>query len=154
MKIFRIEREKYAADLLSGRGASLAGGRWNRVHTPAVYCAESRALSILEMLVHLRRINLLPEDRMIFTLMVPEDKIVRVDGSDLPDGWNRIPESSITTKDLFQDLCVTPDRLAMMVPSVVVPEETNLVLNPACSFFKDHVQVLSQDRLSLDKRLL
>lgn len=153
MKIYRIERDKYAADVLSGRGASIAGGRWNRVQTPAVYCAESRALTILEMLVHLRKINLFPEDRLIFTLVIPDDQILRVEGSDLPDGWNRIPESSMSAKDLFQDLCVTPDRLAMMVPSVVVPQEANLVLNPACSFFKDFVQVVNQVQLSLDKRL-
>ena len=154
MHIYRIERDKYASDVLSGRGAAVAGARWNHIQTPAVYCADSRALAILEILVHLRKVTLIPHDRFIFTMMVPDDQLLAVNTSDLPNGWNQIPESSSAAKDLFQDLCVKPDRLGLSVPSVVVPQERNLVLNPRCSFFRDVIQVLSQDRLSVDKRLL
>lgn len=64
MKVFRIDRKKYLDSTLSGIGASRATGfRWNSLNTRLVYTAESRALAILEVAVHLDLAEDLPKDR-------------------------------------------------------------------------------------------
>jgi RES domain-containing protein len=50
---FRIVNKKFAQAAFSGDGARQYGGCWNPVRFAAVYTAESRALAVLEILVHL-----------------------------------------------------------------------------------------------------
>src|SRR5215475_11096126 len=53
MRIWRISTARYEDTALSGIGASLVPGRWNKTGQPVVYCSSSLALATLEVLVHL-----------------------------------------------------------------------------------------------------
>ncbi|MBK7637232.1 MAG: RES family NAD+ phosphorylase [Saprospiraceae bacterium] len=75
MEVYRICRSKYSNDL-SGEGAKLYGGRWNRPGIAALYTSESRALALLELIVHFNSANALCLDYDFLALSIDETQIV------------------------------------------------------------------------------
>lgn len=149
MLVYRISSPKYAGDL-SGNGAKLYGGRWNEKGTPVVYFASSRAMAMMELLVHLR-----PEDLnreyAILVYEVPDDKIYKVDTELLPLDWKtdeRKPALAKWCKRFIDD----GEFLLMQVPSVLVEEESNYVLNPLHADAAK-VKLVSQRLFTFDHRL-
>lgn len=69
MRVFRLMREKYGIEL-SGKGAALSGNRWNSKGTELIYCADSRALAMAEVAVHLP-LSILPRDYVMFEIDIP-----------------------------------------------------------------------------------
>jgi RES domain-containing protein len=123
---WRLARAAYAD--LSGEGARRYGGRWNSPGRSAVYLSEDAALPVLEVLVHL---DLPPE-------LIPDDYVLmRVDLTPLAeDGGQWVEDGpadrldtthSRATGDAWLDSGRTP---VLRVPSVIVPESRNLLLNP------------------------
>lgn len=123
---YRIVQSRWAESALDGEGARKYGGRWNAPGLPAVYLAESRALAALEILVHAPREALRLEWRLI-EVDVPREWIE--DLGKPPLGWRDQPASDLAR-------CVGNAWLralrmpALRVPSVIVPEESVLLLNP------------------------
>ena len=120
----------YEAHDLSGKGAEKSGGRWNRVGIPVVYCSETRALACLETLVHLAR-HPLPLNRYLVKITVPAAawaSAITLDGSSLI-GWDAEPAGKASLDWGSTWLAGTASLLAR-VPSVVVPEEFNVLINP------------------------
>lgn len=121
----------YEADDLSGKGAEKSGGRWNRVGTPLLYCSATRALACLETLVHLAR-NPLPLNRYLVKITVPAAAwaaAAELDGASLV-GWDAEPAGKVSLE--WGTSWVTGGAsLLARVPSVVVPEEFNVLINPA-----------------------
>ena len=64
----------YSANDLSGEGAKASGGRWNSPGAAMVYCAENRALAILETFVHVDKRNIPPMNRYFVTIDLPDDE--------------------------------------------------------------------------------
>lgn len=149
MLLYRIARCQYAADL-SGTGARLYGGRWNSVGKPVVYTASSRSLAVLEVLVHLPP-TLLPSDYCMAVIEVPDD-IENIEVSQLPAGWNEFPEPA-QLKLLGDGFLNTNRHLLLRVPSVIIPQEHNYLLNPAHSLMQQ-VKVVTNNSFSFDERLL
>ena len=69
MEVFRLARKKYPI-VLSGKGASISGARWNSKGTEIIYCAQNRALAMAEVLVHLS-LATLPNDFVMLTIDIP-----------------------------------------------------------------------------------
>lgn len=120
----------YEADDMTGAGAELTGGRWNAKGTPVVYAAESRALACLETIVHLNAGGL-PLNRYLVEVAIPDDVWAareQLDATRLV-GWDARPPSrtSIAFGTEWARSLRTP---VLVVPSVVVPEETNILVNP------------------------
>lgn len=128
MIVFRLCRNRYANDL-SGKGAESSGGRWNSKGIPMVYTAESRALCLAETAVNLP-INYLTDDYRMVSILIPDNiKIIELKLNDLPADWQSYPHSLST--QLIGDLFVSKkESLIMKVPSVIVPEESNFLINP------------------------
>jgi RES domain-containing protein len=121
----------YEADDLSGKGAEKSGGRWNRAGTPLLYCSVTRALACLETLVHLAK-HPLPLNRYLVKITVPAAAwaaAVELDGSTLI-GWDAEPAGKASL-DWGTNWVTGGASLLARVPSVVVPEEFNLLINPA-----------------------
>lgn len=131
MKVFRIEREKYLKSTLSGIGASMTTGyRWNSLNTKLVYTAESRALATLEVAVHLDLNEDLPNDRFYVEIEIPDSlPILEVKIADLPDDWNAKPPTT-TTQVIGDDFVLQNEAAILKVPSSIVPQEFNYLINP------------------------
>jgi RES domain-containing protein len=150
MEVFRLARESRCRDL-SGYGAFLFGGRWNLPGLALLYTAEQRAMALLETLVHLP-VEDLPDDMYLMTLEVPNDitrEILTL--GDLPADWQRLsmPQPTATIGHAWLQ---AGRSLALQVPSVVVPQERNLLLNPAHPEFS-RVRLLDAQPFHFDERL-
>jgi len=129
IEVVRLTRAAYCADAaiaFSGEGASLAGGRWNPKGTRAVYGAAARSLAALEILVHIDRSNA-PTDYVFARAEIDESDIVSIDR--LPSDW-RSPTRSATTVAIGQRFLLERSALALAVPSVIIPQEFNYLINP------------------------
>jgi RES domain-containing protein len=125
---YRIVQEYWAARALDGEGARLYGGRWNSPGSAAVYLAESRALAALEILVHAQR-EALHLKWMVIELEIDDSMIDRVPFAKLPDNWRLQPTSH--QAQAFGSRWLRDARnLALMLPSVIIPEEFSILLNP------------------------
>ena len=121
----------FEADDLAGKGAELSGGRWNRIGTPLLYASTSRALACLETVVHLAR-QPLPLNRHLVRLSVPASAwaaAAEVDPAVLV-GWDAEPAAKASL-DWGTAWAAGADTLLARVPSVIVPEEFNVLINPA-----------------------
>jgi RES domain-containing protein len=120
----------YEAHDLSGKGAELSGGRWNRKGTALVYASVSRALACLETVVHLTQTPL-PLNRYLVEIKVPQavwDEAVEFDASQAM-GWDAEPAAKVSL-NWGTAWAKGSSTLLARVPSVVVEEEFNVLLNP------------------------
>lgn len=153
MRVFRIEREKYLDETLLGVGASVTdANRWNSANTFLVYTSESRALAILEISVHLDLSEDLPTDRYILEIDIPEKvPFYELDTRDLPKRWDSKPPS-LETQFIGDDFVRSNEAAVLKVPSAVIPEEFNFLINPAHPDSAS-IRVLSAKPLRFDQRL-
>lgn len=143
----------YMADDLSGEGARMTGGRWNRKGLPALYAADTRALACLETIVHLKAGGL-PLNRYLVRIDVPGDVWARAErhaAGTLPVGWDAKPHGKVSL-DFGSDWLARAGSCLLIVPSAIVPEEWNIVINPKHG---DHARLTARkERLWLyDPRL-
>lgn len=120
MIVHRLCKAVHAA--LDGEGARLWGGRWNTPGRPMVYTAASPSLAVLEVLVHLDLpADLIPDDLVLLAIEVPDDvALERID---------RIPTDDDGCRQAGDTFLSTGIALGLPVRSIVVPQETNLLLN-------------------------
>jgi len=128
IRAFRIVKPRWAPSAMDGEGARIAGGRWNPPGLPVVYLAETRALAALEMLVHLDRLaRQMP--LVIIEVEFPDSLINEVFPGDLPQDWN-LAVGADPLRRLGADWLRGMRTFAMRVPSAVIPEEANFLINP------------------------
>lgn len=149
MLLYRISKCIYIEDL-SGTGARLYGGRWNSVGKPMVYTASSRALAVLEVLVHLPP-ALIPADFCQATFEVPDDVQV-LDMAKLPPNWQEYPEPA-RLKTMGDAFLKAKKHLLLKVPSAVVEEEFNYLLNPVHPDITS-VKIVDVRPFTFDERLI
>ena len=125
---YRIVQAEWARSAMNGEGAWLHGGRWNPPGLHAVYLAESRALAALEIIVHAPR-EVWSLDWRVIEVEVPDELIQAVSIADLPAAWQALP-SSLTAQNFGAAWLRARKALAIRLPSVVMPEEYTLMLNP------------------------
>ena len=130
MKLYRIERRKYLKTTLTGIGASKSKGfRWNSENTRLVYTAETRALAMLEVSVHLDISEDLPNDRYFVEIEVPDDiPALEVELADLPEKWDSKPPLLIT-QIIGDDFVLNNEAAVLKVPSCIVHQEYNYLIN-------------------------
>lgn len=126
-----VDTPAYEAHDLSGKGAELTGGRWNRKGTPMLYTSASRALACLETIVHLEGSAVLPLNRYLVQILIPahcwRSRIVFDDAAHA--GWDAEPAGRVSI-DWGTDWAHLVRALVAEVPSAIVPEESNVLINP------------------------
>ena len=128
MRAFRIVKKRHVLTAFTGEGARAYGGRWNFPGIPMVYAAHTRALAALESLGHFggaeRRLEF-----VTFELEIPDRLAIQMAPADLPRDW-RNPEPSVSTQTLGSEWQRGGRSAALVVPSVHVPQESCVLLNP------------------------
>lgn len=150
MILYRIVNCNYASDL-SGMGAKLYGGRWNSEGKAMLYTASSRALAILEVLVHLQPL-IVPDNFCLTEIEVPDVKVATVDIDLLPDNWQDV-DPPLVLRDFSNAFLKKQEHLLMRVPSSIVPDEYNYLLNPLHPD-ADKVKLIKRLPFRFDQRLL
>jgi RES domain-containing protein len=128
-----VDTPAYTAEDMSGIGAKHSGGRWNEPGIAALYVAENRALACLETLAHLGSAGL-PLNRYLVRIKVP-DKIwqaAQCFDAAVPAhiGWDALPSGRVSIGAGTAWLKAGASAL-LLVPSAIVPEECNVLINPA-----------------------
>jgi RES domain-containing protein len=148
MKIYRIIPKKFASDL-SGTGAKLYGGRWNRIGVPLLYTSENLSLAVLENIVHVQNPAILPIFKAL-TIEIP-NSYQEYSVEDLPNNW--VSQNSFEALQILTDDFIKSGQyLAMKVPSATVEMEYNLLINPVHPLFKN-ISIIKQQDFSFDQRL-
>jgi len=151
MLVYRIAKKDVVKDL-TGTGAKLYGGRWNHRGTAVVYTSETRALAAVEFLVHVSLSNV-PRGLIITTIEIPDDIVPEeVPRASLPRGWRDYPPPR-QMADLGTRWAMANKSLLLRVPSAVVEQEYNILINPLHS---DMGKVVLQgvEKFEFDKRLV
>ena len=132
MTLWRIgaDTPDYEAHDTSGKGAEASGGRWNRIGTPMLYTSTSRALACLETIVHLAG-QTLPLNRYLVRVTIPlaSWKAATVVEPKKLVGWDAEPPGKASL-DWGTGWVAAKSTLLARVPSVIVPEEWNVLMNP------------------------
>jgi RES domain-containing protein len=127
MRLFRITKREFAEDL-SGQGAFLYGGRWNYKGRRMLYASENASLALLENLVHLQGFRILP-DLVLVEMEFEPTRTENLSVPDLPDDWRKNPGPD-ALKELGSDFLDDMKFPALVVPSVVMPRDNNVLINP------------------------
>ena len=128
ISVWRITKRKHARTAFSGGGARKYGGRWNSPGTAVVYTSETQSLAVLEMLVHLDGPYLLQE-YVLIGVEIEESSLQDVDPSRLPSNWKTDPGPPALRK-IGDEWVLAGSSVALRVPSILVPAERNVLLNP------------------------
>jgi RES domain-containing protein len=132
VRAYRIAKRKFAGsgvEMMSGRCALRYGGRWNSPGRAVVYASQSLSLATLEVAVHLVRADKLVSYRMI-VLLIPDAIILPVDRSALPADWNQIETQPGAVQHWGNAWFDGRLSAVLEVPSVVIPAESNYLINP------------------------
>jgi RES domain-containing protein len=157
IEAFRICKDPNPTNAFSGQGAKDWGGRWNSRGVAVVYTAAHRSLSILEVLVHVKGgagtgRGAISVPFYIYPIQFESALLEEFPISSLPAGWNSEPPTAASQSlgDAWASAARSP---VWAVPSVIVPEERNYILNPNHPHFPK-VQIGSPVVCSFDPRLL
>lgn len=149
MEVFRISRACFARKLQ----ASGYANRWNMDGQMVIYAASSRALATLELLVN--RSNIKPDEdylMMVISLSVSEDDIQEIKLGNLPEH-----RQSLSAYNLLQRQgsawYKNQESLVLRLPSAVIPQEHNYMINTKHPDFADKVSLIRKEAYFWDQRL-
>ena len=126
MRSWRIAIEEAALDR-SCEGAKKSGGHWHRPGYPALYAASTAELCVLEKFVHHSEED--DPSLVLVAIDLPDDPELGWEPDELPDGWDEMPASRAAA-EFGTRFLEKRSHLYMRVPSTIIREATNLVINP------------------------
>ena len=147
--VYRLSRKRFKDDL-SGKGAEIAGGRWNSKGIAILYTSQNRALCTAEIAVH-TPLGIMPKDYYVISIELPKTKVLEVKLKDLPKNWNTFPHLSVTKK-IGDEFVNSSKCLILKVPSAVIQDEFNFLINPHHNLF-NKVKIKSSKPFKFDSRL-
>ena len=148
MTLYRLTTGKFAKDI-SGTGARINGGRWNPAGLAGLYTSQYISLAILEILVRATK-NTSPDSYTLTSFEVSDNSIYQVQLKKLKKEWKYDLKY---TQGIGEDFLSENQSLCLQVPSAIVPQEHNFLLNPLHPDFKK-VKIVGSELLELDKRLI
>lgn len=148
---WRIVPEDQVASAFDGTGARLYGGRWNSVGVAMVYASEHKSLAALEVRVHLNTTKRLKRYKC-FAFQFDEKLLKSFPASSLPNDWTQEPPP-VSLQELGDAWIKTAESPVLAVPSVIIPDERNYLLNPKHASF-GKIKIAKPEDFSFDPRLL
>ncbi len=150
MDLFRLSPSKHGR-LLSGKGASISGARWNSIGTEIIYTSANRSLAIAEVIVHLS-LATMPAGYMMMTIKVPDTtSLLEIHTKDLPADWNQWPLLE-ETQAIGDQFIMDSNSCLLKVPSAVAPGDFNYLINPFHHEFPG-IKIVEYEKFPFDKRL-
>ena len=150
MEVYRITRCRFIDDF-SGAGAAQHPGRWNSKGTRMLYTSQSASLAMLETVVHIAGLKL-SVPFCIIVLDIPDSLITAITIDKLPGSWRQYPAPD-ALKYIGDRFIKESEFLALQVPSAVVPEDCNYLINPLHKNFPD-IKVVRKGLVSFDNRIV
>ena len=149
MKVWRLCARSHEA--FDGEGARLAGGRWNRLGTAVVYTSATLSLAAQELFVHLDP-DQVPSSLVAVSAEIPNGLRVRIlTASDLPPNWRQYPAPELLA-DIGNAWIEARETSVLGVPSAVISQETNYLLNPAHTDFLK-IRIHAAEPFAFDPRM-
>jgi RES domain-containing protein len=148
MIVYRLATETYKNDL-SGNGAKLFGGRWNSIGLPVIYTTENISLAVLEILVRADPYSI-PLTYHLINIEIPDSILpLIITSAKLKAVWK---DDIGYTQWMGDEFIKSNNGLLLKVPSAVVDQENNFILNPRHADFKK-VRIVGVKKFMFDKRL-
>ena len=148
MIIYRITNTIYSNDI-SGTGAKLNGSRWNSKGVSMLYTTEHISLAVLEMLVHTHFKDYSIELDLL-TVQIPTSAIItEINVKKLKENW---VNDNGYTRFIGDEFIKAKQNLLLKVPSAVIHEEYNCLINPFHADFKN-IKIIETRSFSTDERL-
>jgi len=148
MLVYRITGRKYAGDL-TGSGAAMFGGRWNKKGSPVLYTGENKEIALLEILVHTP--SLLIPELDILTLEIPDDSVTAIEITDLPKNWAVYP-APVILSEIGERWINESKTIAFKVPSCIIHSSHNYILNCRHPEYR-RIRLVDQKKFKFDSRL-
>ncbi len=146
--LYRFAHEKFQDDL-SGEGARLFGARWNSKGNAVVYTSNTISLSLLEVLIHNASYDEI-RTNVLMTIQINADvDIQEIKLAKLKRDWL---EDDNSTRYIGDEFLTSGSSLLLKVPSAIIPEESNYLINPKHKDFKK-VKITSAEVFAFDSRL-
>ncbi len=148
MIVYRICNATYDNDI-SGTGAKLFGGRWNSNGIPMLYASINISLTVLEMLVN-NQFKDFSIPLSLMTISLPDNSHENeIKLKKLKNDW---AEDTSYTKYIGNEFVKSNSNLYLQVPSAVMLEEHNFLINP---LHNDHkkIKIIDVKSFRTDKRL-
>ncbi|MEX2485924.1 MAG: RES domain-containing protein [Brumimicrobium sp.] len=149
IKAYTIRRTKYASQLT----ASGVANRWNKSNQYVIYAGSSIALSTLEFIVHRANINIENSYQILsLSIAVNDGEEHLIEQKNLPKKWRSIHAYS-QLQEIGSNWYKENKSLIMKVPSAVVPQEYNYLINTSNSAFTSRVKIIDREEFVWDSRL-
>ena len=151
MFVYRIAKKEHSS--LDGMGGMYGPGRWHKKGNLVIYTSEHASLAAWEKIVHVASFENLPNNLLLIKIEIPDRiEIQTVPQKVLVKGWDNFPFASETV-NYGTSFLQKKEHLALKIPSVIIPDEYNIILNPlhpdiqACS-------VINTTQFIFDMRVL
>lgn len=149
MLVFKICQEKYSGSLV----ASGIANRWNKREQFVIYTAESISLSTLELVAHRSGIVASVPYKLLTIEIAEGVEILKIDCASLPRNW-RTMEAYPILQDIGSDWYLSNKSPVLQVPSAIVPQEFNYIMNTKHPDFSMKVKIIEKLDFEWDKRIL
>ena len=148
MIVYRISNAVYQNDL-SGTGAKINGARWNSKGIPMLYTSSHISLTVLEMLVNTNFKDYSIALDLLFIKLPDDETTSEITLSKIKENWK---DDISYTKFIGDEFIKQNHALLLKVPSAVINEEYNFLINPLHTNFKK-VKIQKTKSFWPDKRL-
>jgi RES domain-containing protein len=135
LTVFRLGKYSYREQLFSGQGGLYASGRWTPRGRLVVYTSASISLAVLEYTANYRRRGWVPATVLGRAAIPSSVNVEAVSMDKLPPNWfaAAAPQELQT---LGREWLERGETAVLKVPSAIVPEEWNYLLNPGHPEFR------------------
>ena len=147
MILYRFARQIYSNDI-SGNGAKKLGGRWNSPGFPVVYTSTAISLSLLELFVYHTTYEVILVN-VLMRIETPDIPVQSLSDNSLKQNWQKDIDYS---RFIGNEFLKSKKSLLLKVPSVIIPEEYNMIINPVHPDFKK-VKIIKAAPFQFDARL-
>lgn len=149
--MYRVLRKPYARTPFDGEGSYQYGGRWSSPGTRLSYASEHQSLAMLEYFVHLEASDA-PPDLVLASADIPDDlSRQQIEVGTLPANWRETPAPAELAR-LGDEFVLTGKDCILIVPSALVPNENNWLVNPLHEEFQK-IKIRQTEPLTYDSRL-